>query len=231
MRVFFALLIASIIGALQGVFGYKYDRLEKNNSVVVLVDQQIGVHEMVRDFEPVEFKNKVLAHAAIAKLFDIPIVITTTTDDGPNGPIIKEISDMYPDTPVIRRPGEVNAWDNEEFREAVRATGKTQIILAGVITDVCTTFLALSFVDEGYTVYANAEASGTYSSRMAEYANDRMRAAGVQVVPTIAIVMELMRDWRATPGAAELAPFIDEYLPFYGIIARNFNYAKNGTQV
>ncbi|KAL0573907.1 hypothetical protein V5O48_008055, partial [Marasmius crinis-equi] len=193
---------------------YKYDRLDKNDSVIILIDHQIGVHEMVRDYEPVEFKNKVLAHAALAKLFNLPIVITTTSDDGPNGPLIKELSDMFPDTPVIKRPGEVNAWDCKEFREAIKATGRTQMIMSGVITDVCTAFAALSLRSEGYTVYANAEASGTYSKRMAEYANDRMRDAGIQVVPTIVIAMELMRDWRETPGAAEMAPFIDQYVSY-----------------
>ncbi|KAJ8093425.1 hypothetical protein PM082_020282 [Marasmius tenuissimus] len=57
---------------------------------------------------------------------------------------------------------------------------------------------------------------------MADYANDRMKAAGVQVVPTIVIVMELMGDWlRATPGFTKLSPYIDRYLPYYGTGARN----------
>ncbi|KAL0566988.1 hypothetical protein V5O48_015008 [Marasmius crinis-equi] len=231
MRVFSALLFTSALVALQGVLGFKYDRLEKNNSVLVLVDHQTGVHEMVKNYGAVEFRTSVLAHAAIAKLFDIPVVISTTADDGPNGPLLKEISDMYPDTPVNRRPGEVNAWDNEGFRQAIKATGKNQIILAGVTIDVCATFLALSLIEEGYTVYVNVEASGTYDPRIAETAKDRMRTAGVQIVPTIAIVMELMRDFRSTPGAKEVSPFIDQYLPFYGLIARNFQYLTTGSQV
>ncbi|EAU87516.2 hydrolase [Coprinopsis cinerea okayama7 len=84
---------------------------------------------------------------------------------------------MHPNATVVRRSGEVNAWDNEEFRAAVRATGKDQLIIAGITTDVCITFLALSLVEEGYTVFANSDASGTFNVKTADEANARMRNA------------------------------------------------------
>ena len=137
---------------------------------------------------------------------------------------------MHPDAPYIKRNGEVNAWDNEDFRNAVKATGKTQIIIAGITTDVshhqlflsffntrcsrdaqvCTAFLALSLIEEGYTVYANADASGALSERIASDANDRMRIAGVHVLSSFAVVCDLMRDWRNTPGSLELLPYFDK---------------------
>lgn len=79
-----------------------------------------------------------IAHAAIAKAFNIPIVLTTSAEHGPNGLLPKEITDMYPNAPFIRRNGEVDAWDNPDFKAAVVATGKSQVILAGITTDVCT---------------------------------------------------------------------------------------------
>ena len=78
-----------------------------------------------------------IAHAAIAKVFDIPIVLTTSAENGPNGPLPIEISSLYPKAPIIRRNGEVDAWDNTDFKAAVRAQNKSQIILAGITTDVC----------------------------------------------------------------------------------------------
>ena len=57
---------------------------------------------------------------------------------GPNGPIPQEIRDMYPGAPLIKRQGEVDAWDNADFRAAIKATGRKQIIIAGIVTDVCT---------------------------------------------------------------------------------------------
>lgn len=95
---------------------------------------------------------------------------------------------------------------------------------------MCTAFLALSLRAEGYSVFANIEASGTYSELVRDTANSRMEKAGVQLVSMFAIVCDLMRDWRATPGAKEVLPFLDKYLPVYGMLARHHAAAvENGT--
>ena len=117
---------------------------------------------------------------------------------------------MHPNAAYIKRHGEVNAWDNADFRAAVQATGKKQVIIAGITTDVCTCFLALSLVEAGYTVFANSDASGTFDMKTAAEANDRMRAAGVHVLSMFAVATELMRDWRNTPGTPEMMPFFDK---------------------
>ncbi len=80
-----------------------------------------------------------MAHAAIGQAFpDLPVVLTSSAENGPNGLIPQEIRDMYPGAPLIKRQGEVDAWDNADFRAAIKATGRTQIIIAGIVTDVCT---------------------------------------------------------------------------------------------
>ncbi|KAF9263794.1 Isochorismatase hydrolase [Marasmius fiardii PR-910] len=211
----------------MSIAGFKYQRLNKDDAVLLIIDHQIGLFELVKDWGPVEFKNAVVAHAALGKVFGLPTVMTSSTETGPNGPMLQELLDLYPDAPLIKREGEVNAWDNEEFRKAVKATGKKQVIIAGIVTDVCTTFLALSLIEEGYQVFANSEASGTYSKRLADEANDRMRAAGVNVMSMFAVACELMRDWRNTPGLPELGPYFDKYFPVYGLVARNFTATSN----
>jgi len=87
--------------------------------------------------------------------------MTTSAQSGPNGLIPQEILDLHPKAPLIERQGEIDAWDNAEFRAAVKATNRTQIIIAGIVTDVCTAFLARSLRAEGYSVWADIEASGT----------------------------------------------------------------------
>jgi len=200
--------------------GPKFERIDKNNVVLLVVDHQVGLFQMTHDMQPDLFKNNVIAHAAIGKVFNLPTILTTSAETGPNGPLPREITDMHPNAPYIKRNGEVNAWDNEDFRNAVRETGKTQIIIAGITTDVCTAFLALSLIEEGYTVYANADASGALSERISSDANDRMRAAGIHVLSSFAVVCDLMRDWRNTPGSLELLPYFDKYLTTYGSLAR-----------
>jgi len=93
-----------------------------------------------------------------------------------------------------------------------------------------TAFLARSLRAEGYSVWANHEASGTTSTLVRDMANSQMQQAGVNVVSLFAIACDLMRDWRASPGALELIPWFDRYMPLYGYLARGHRAAKvNGT--
>ncbi|KAL8787526.1 MAG: hypothetical protein Q9213_002184 [Squamulea squamosa] len=220
--------LPALIAALQP--GPPFVRLDKNDAMVIVADLQEGLYQIVRDFDPVTYRNNIIAHSAIAKLFNLPIVLTTSAETGPNGVLPKEIASMYPSAPLIRRNGEVDAWDNADFRSAVRAQNKTQIILAGITTDVCTEFLALSLRAEGYTVFANTEASGTFTDKLAADANQRMKDGGVILQGMFAIVMDLMRDWRNTPGSQQVLPWLDTYLPAYGYVARGHEAAvQNGT--
>jgi len=209
---------------------FTYERIDKNDVVLLVVDHQEGLFQLARDQTPTDVKSNILAHAELAKIFNLPTVLTTSAETGPNGPLPAEIISLHPDAPFIKRNGEVNAWDNPDFQAAVKATGKSQVILGGITTDVCTAFLALSLRDAGFTVFANSDASGTFDVKTAADANDRMRAAGVQVLSLFAVALELMRDWRNTPGSAELLPFFDKYLPEYGMLARAHDAAvKSGT--
>ncbi|OTA60829.1 Isochorismatase hydrolase [Hypoxylon sp. EC38] len=209
---------------------FTYERLNKNDSLLLILDMQEGLFSLARDFDHTTYRNAIYAHAALGKAFDIPVVMTSSSETGPNGPLPDEFLDWYPDASLIKRQGEVNAWDNPQFREAIIAANKSQIIIGGITTEVCTAFLALSLREAGYSVWANHEASGTTSTNVRDMANERMRAAGVQVVSYFAILCELMRDWRDTPGAQELFPVLDQYLPAYGMVARAHRAAaQNGT--
>jgi len=200
--------------------GNPFERINKDDAVLLVVDHQLGLFHLVRDYSPDEFRSSIIAHASIGKAFNLPTILTTSAETGPNGPLPKEILEMHPHAPFVKRNGEVNAWDNPDFRRAVEATGKKQVILAGITTDVCTAFLAMSLVEAGYTVYANAEASGTSSQRVADDSNERMRRAGVHVYSTFAVICDLMRDWRNTPGSLELMPWFDKHYPAYAYVAR-----------
>lgn len=174
-----------------------YTRISKEDAVVLLVDHQTGlISSLVRDYGVDEFKNNVLALANTAKFFDLPVILTTSFENGPNGPLMREITELFPDATKIARPGQINAWDNEDFVKAIEATGRKQIIIAGVVTDVCVAHPALSAVNEGYEVFAVADASGTVSKQVADAALMRMAHGGVQITNWFSVASELQRDWR-----------------------------------
>ncbi|MFB5248935.1 isochorismate family cysteine hydrolase YcaC [Bacillus mycoides] len=174
-----------------------YSRLSKSDAAVLLVDHQTGlISSLVRDYGVDEFKNNVLALANTAKFFDLPVILTTSFEDGPNGPLMQELIELFPNAPRIARPGQINAWDNEEFVKAIEATGNKQLIIAGVVTDVCVAFPALSAVNAGYEVFVVTDASGTVSKQVADAALLRMAHGGVQLMNWFSVAAELQRDWR-----------------------------------
>lgn len=173
-----------------------YIRLDKNDAAVLLVDHQTGLLSLVRDIDPDKFKNNVLALSDLAKYFQLPTILTTSFEDGPNGPLVPELKETFPDAPYIARPGQINAWDNEDFVQAVKATGKKQLIIAGVVTEVCVAFPTLSALAEDFDVFVVTDASGTFNDLTRDSALDRMSAAGAQLITWFGVACELHRDWR-----------------------------------
>lgn len=172
------------------------NRLSVDNCVLLFVDHQTGLMQLVRDYAPDEFKNNILALAAIGKLYNLPTILTTSFETGPNGPIVPELKATFPQAPFIARPGEINAWDNPDFVKAVKATGRKKLIIAGIVTDVCVAFLVLSALAEGYEVYVVTDASGTFDPVTRHVAHARMLQAGAVLINWFALVCELQKDWR-----------------------------------
>lgn len=203
-----------------------YNRLSKEDAVVLFVDHQAGLLSLVRDIEPAEFKSNVLALAKLTKYFDLPAVMTTSFEQGPNGPMMPELKEMFPDAPYVARPGEINAWDNEDFVKAIKATGRKQIIIAGIVTEVCVAFPALSALKEGYEVFVVTDASGTFNELSRTAAWMRMQAAGAQMMNWFSVANELRRDWRQDmEGYTNL---FHEILPSYAPLIDTYNTLTEG---
>jgi nicotinamidase-related amidase len=203
-----------------------YIRLDKKNAAVLLVDHQAGLLSLVRDIEPDKFKNNVLALADLAKYFGLPTILTTSFEDGPNGPLVPELKEIFPDAPYIARPGQINAWDNEDFVKAVKATGKKQLLIAGVVTEVCVAFPALSAIEEGFEVFVVTDASGTFNDVTRHSAWDRMSAAGAQLMTWFAVACELHRDWRN--DIAGLGALFSNHIPDYRNLITSYTAVKAG---
>ncbi|WP_089604145.1 isochorismate family cysteine hydrolase YcaC [Acinetobacter piscicola] len=201
--------------------GKKYVRLDKDNAAVLLVDHQAGLLSLVRDIDPDKFKNNVLAVAAAAKYFNLPTILTTSFENGPNGPLVPELKEMFPDAPFIPRPGQINAWGNEDFVKAVKATGKKQLIIAGVVTEVCVAFPALSALEEDFEVFVITDASGTFNALTRDSALDRVSSAGAQLMTWFGMACELHRDWRN--DIEGLGALFSNHIPDYRNLITSFN--------
>ncbi|QLT65001.1 hydrolase [Klebsiella oxytoca] len=195
-----------------------YVRLDKNDAAVLLVDHQTGLLSLVRDIDPDKFKNNVLALGDLAKYFALPTILTTSFE---NGPLVPELKAQFPDAPYIARPGNINAWDNDDFVKAVKATGKKQLIIAGVVTEVCVAFPALSAIEEGFDVFVVTDASGTFNPITRDAAWDRMSQAGVQLMSWFGVACELHRDWRN--DVEGLGTLFSNHIPDYRNLMTSFN--------
>jgi nicotinamidase-related amidase len=200
--------------------------LSADNAALLLVDHQVGLFSLVQDYEPDEFRNNVLALAGCGKTFKLPTILTTSAETGPNGVIMPELKEMHPDAPFIPRPGQINAWDNEDFVKAVKKTGRKQLIIAGIVTDVCVAFPTLAALKDGYQVFVVADASGTFNKQVADAALIRMAQAGAVITNWFAVACELQRDWRK--NGDELATLLANHLPAYKnlITSHNANTRK-----
>lgn len=187
------------------------------NTVFAFIDHQTGLMSIVDNDTPVSFKNLVLALGETAKLHNVPVVLTTSAETGPNGPLLPELIEMFPGAPLISRPGQINAWENADFVEAIRKTGRKKIVMSGITTDVCVTFAALSALDAGYEVYVVVDASGSMSDAVQTASLMRMQDAGAIIGNWFAISCELLWDWRnpTGPGTAEL--FVDRFQAYSNV--------------
>jgi nicotinamidase-related amidase len=131
------------------------------------------------------------------------------------GPLLPEFAKLLPEAfdKRVKRAGIVNAWDDASFRAAITATGRRQLIMGGITTDVCLIFPALSAVAEGFEVQAVLDVSGSPYEISEMAARKRMELAGVQFTATNTIIAELAQDWSTAEGGALVQLLFQDVLP------------------
>jgi nicotinamidase-related amidase len=201
------------------------ERLTPDNAILAMIDHQTGLLVNCRDQDATVMKTNILGICNMAKVLDLPAIVTASVPEGPNGPVMPEITEIL-SVDVIKRKGEINAWDAPEFREAIEKTGRKKIIMAGIVTDVCLMFPAISAVADGYDVYAVIDASGTWNKTIQEASMHRMTQAGVKVSTWASVLAEIMNDWRSEKGN-ELGQVLGGHLTSYGWVINSF-FAEGG---
>ncbi|MFM2589639.1 isochorismatase family protein [Vibrio sp. TBV020] len=194
--------------------------LTADNAVLAMIDHQTGLMVGLGDEHPTVLKNNIVGLTRTAKAIGLPSVVTASLPEGPNGPIMPDITNILGDD-VIEREGQINAWDSLAFKQAIEKTGRKKIIMAGIVTDVCLLFPALSAVEEGYDVYAVIDASGTWNKTVQEVTVQRLTQAGVKVTTWASVLAELMNDWRSDHGEA-LGQVLADHTTKYGYVMNSY---------
>lgn len=203
--------------------------LDPSDTVILLLDHQTGLFQTVKDIGVAELRANTVALAKLATLLKIPVITTASEPNGPNGPLMPEIHQAAPHAVFVPRKGEVNAWDNEDFVNAVRATGKKTLIMAGVWTSVCVMFPALDAKAAGYKVYAVIDASGDPSEMVSRTTLARFTQAGVVPTNVNVVICEIHRTWRR-PEAAELAKLYTIAAPNYAAVIESYQKAQEAVK-
>src|SRR5262245_40281232 len=111
--------------------------IDPNDAIMLLIDHQSGLFQLVKDIELPVLRSNVIALAKAARLAKIPTITTASVPDGPNGPLIPEIHQCNPDAVYVPRTGQINAWDNPAWVEAIAKTKRKTLLIARTLTSVC----------------------------------------------------------------------------------------------
>ena len=185
-----------------------------NSCALVLIDHQVGTIQLIRNITSDQSIRNAVVLGKTALAFNMPIVMTSSMEDHIQGPLHPSIQRVLPEAHAARvqRNGIVNAWDDPNFRKAVENTGRRQLIMAAVTTDICLVFPAVSAVEAGFEVQAVLDASGSSFDIGEETSRRRMERAGVWLTSTNTMVAELVHNW-ATPQGVKLVPLISANPP------------------
>ena len=187
--------------------------LTPENSALILIDFQPGLIDGARSVSREILVNNVLALAKTGSLFKLPIVLTTVAvSAGYQEDTIAELKSALPGVSTVDR-SRVNAWEEPAFREAVIATGRRNLIMAGLWTEVCLVFPALDLLNEGYEVYAVSDASGGTSVDAHERGMQRIIQAGAIPVTWEAVMAELARLNMADYDMSGFMELMNVHLP------------------
>lgn len=201
--------------------------IDPNDAVMLLIDHQSGLFQLVRDIDQPTLRSHATALAKIARLAKVPTFTTASVPDGPNGPLIPEIHEANPEAVYIPRTGQINAWDNPAWVEAIEKTGRKTLLIAGTLTSVCMAFPALSALVAGYKVFCIVDASGNWSQMATDLTIARVTQAGAVPIDTFAVVGELMSTWNR-PDAMDFAQvMVDHVVPPFRALMESYDKAQS----
>ncbi|MFB4195776.1 hydrolase [Streptomyces carpaticus] len=179
--------------------------LTPEESVVVLIDHQPFQFANLNSHEPTMIVNNVVGLAKAARAYDVPTILTTVLEER-GGLLLQGVRDVFPEQKPINRTL-INTWEDERVVDAVKATGRKKLIIAGLWTEICVAMPAIQAAGEGFDVFVVTDASGGISREAHDMAVRRMVQAGITPITWVAVMSEWQRDWareKTLPGATRI---------------------------
>ena len=183
--------------------------LRPDDSILVLIDHQPYQFANLHSHEPTMIINNVIALAKTAKVFNVPTVLTTVIEER-GGYLIKGLQDVFPEQKPINRTF-INAWEDPNVTNVVKKSGRKQLVLAALYTEICLAMPAIQALGEGYDVFIVTDASGGVTAEAHDMAVRRMVAAGAVPITWLAVLGEWQRDWAREKTAAGLGGVVLEH--------------------
>jgi nicotinamidase-related amidase len=191
--------------------------LTPKNAQLIFIDHQPQMAFGVQSIDRQVLKNNTVALAKAAKVFGVPVTITTVETESFSGHTYPELLAVFPEQPILERTS-MNSWDDQKVRDALAGHGRKKVVVAGLWTEVCNTSFALEATWEGgYEIYMVADASGGTTTQAHDCAMQRMVQVGVVPVTWQQVMLEWQRDWARRETYDAVMAIVREHSGAYGM--------------
>src|SRR5207302_8584086 len=190
--------------------------LTSDNCVVALIDHQPQMLFGVSNFDRQTIINNTVALAKAARVFDVPVVLTTVETKSFSGNLWPQIRAVFPKQEPIERSS-MNSWDDKNFVAAIERTGRKKIVLCGLWTETCVALPTVQAIHDGYDIFVVEDCCGDVNQLSHDNAMKRVIQAGAKPVTALSVMLEWKRDWAAKVPYDAIMDIVKTHFGAYGV--------------
>jgi nicotinamidase-related amidase len=190
--------------------------LTPDNCVVAIIDLQPQMLFGVANFDRQTIINNNVALLKAAKVFEVPVVLSTVETKSFSGNMWPQIQAIFPTQTPIERSS-MNSWDDKNFVAAVEKSGKKKIVLTGLWTETCVALPTVQAIHDGYEIYVVEDCCGDVSQLSHDNAMKRVIQAGAKPVTALSVMLEWQRDWALRDTYDAIMDIVKTHFGAYGV--------------
>ena len=190
--------------------------LTPDNCVVAIIDLQPQMLFGVANFDRQTIINNNVALLKAAKVFDVPVVLSTVETKSFSGNMWPQIQAIFPGQTPIERSS-MNSWDDKNFVGAIEKSGKKKIVMSGLWTETCVALPTIQAIHDGYEIYVVEDCCGDVSQLSHDNAMKRVIQAGAKPVTALSVLLEWQRDWAERDSYDAIMEIVKNHFGAYGV--------------